>query len=629
MNLKNEKAIVVIFFLASVILFFAFGLYHLTKFETTDEHLWKYGRIKQYWQAIENKDWKKTYINDKPGVTIALFSGSALLFEPNPETHKIVDPIATQGGLFTLFDTSKTELINLLFRLPILLLSVLSLPLLLWLAFKAFDFWWLALFSVMFLSLNPVIVGISQIINPDSFLWIFASLSIFSFLAFQNKREKKFLILAGIFSGFSILSKYTAVTLFLFYLLAILAKIIFDDPKNSPKTDYKFLGKEFLNVALIFAIAIAIFSVLLPAVFVKPEYLLKGISQFINKDNFLIGAFLVFILGAIIFFKKNIFEQLVGFLRKKRSVIIILVSLMFFLVIIPIFLNVWSGQKAIPFDLLRDAAYANEPKEFNFGKLLANDGVIEKNIKLLLMEFYPFVFSLTPLGLLLVIFLSYRSFSGKLTNRTFSVLFFTLSFFLIYFTATLFTKVVTNVRYSIILYPLFSILSAVALIEFLEVLKSKNKKILILSACLIFFTSFYSLWSIRPFYFSYANSMLPKKFTINNSWGHGSYEAAQYLNSLPDAQNKIIWSNTATICQFFHGKCLNSRKIDLNIVRPDYFVISKRGDLKVKKRFVFTNPDFTGKDSGYYFEKMKTDYEWALFIDGRPDNFVKIIKFEN
>ncbi len=112
---RFEKIAVVLLLLASVAAFFAFGLFHLTKFETTDEHLWKYGRIKQYWQAIGNQDWEKTYINDKPGVTIAIFSGVGLLFESDPENHRNVFLSEDKKERLKFFNVSDTNFINFIF----------------------------------------------------------------------------------------------------------------------------------------------------------------------------------------------------------------------------------------------------------------------------------------------------------------------------------------------------------------------------------------------------------------------------------------------------------------------------------------------------------------------------------
>jgi hypothetical protein len=146
-----------------------------------------------------------------------------------------------------------------------------------------------------------------------------------------------------------------------------------------------------------------------------------------------------------------------------------------------------------------------------------------------------------------------------------------------------------------------------AVLEFLKTFKVDKEKNVFAGIILALFLGIFTLWNEKPFYFGYTNFLLPEKFSITQSWGHGTYEAAEYLNSLPGAENKVIWSNTNTICMFFKGKCLNTRKIDLNVVTPDYFVISKRGELKAEKGFVFINPDYAGKDSSYYYENLKTN----------------------
>lgn len=623
MKIKNEKIIIATFLFISIVLFFCFGLYHLAKSETTDEHLWKYQRISNYWEAFKEKNWKKTYINDKPGVTIALFSGIGLLFEPEPETHRY------KNGLFTAFDTVRTEQLNFAFRLPILLLATLSLPLFFWLIRKAFNSNWLALFATMFLALNPILIGITQIINPDSFLWIFGGLSTFSYLAFLNKKEKKFLWLSGIFGGFAMLSKYTAIILFVFYLLFLLAKIIFKKDDTEINAAYKFIFKEILNIILIFIISIAIFILFIPAIFVEPSYLTKGVAQFFKRGN-LTGfiVFGIFILGFIAVYRKKFFDLLINFLSKHKKKILIIACSLFAMLLILLIINAWSGQKLIPLDELRDTAYSQEPKKFNFGKMLKENSFLEKNIKLYSLEAYPFIFSLTPLSFLLIFFLLSKAILKKVRDNSSVALFSILSFSLIYFLMTVAVRVVANVRYSLLLQFLFSFLSAIALLELLESLKAKKRKYFIISAFFILIINFYSLWSIKPFYFSYESPFLPKKFTINSSWGDGFYEAAEYLNSKPNAENLVIYSNSATICPFFKGRCLSSRKINLNIIKPDYFIISKRGMLKEKNKFLFTNSDFQGKPSDWYFENLDTNYEWAIFIGDRQENYVKIVKFE-
>lgn len=605
LNQKEKIAIFAVLFL-SVILFFAFGFYHLTKFETTDEHLWKYGRIKQYWQALKNKEWEKTYINDKPGITVALISGSGLLFEPNPENHKITDPAITANGLFEVYDTQKTERINFVFRFPILIFSTLSLLIFFWLTLRSFSSPWLALFATIFISTNPILIGMSQIINPDSFLWIFGGLAAFSYLAFINTRENKFLLLCGLFTGMALLSKYTAFILFIFYALALFAKIIFLNREDSSAINQAYLFKQTGSILKILLIAIAVFSFFLPAVFSNPNYIIKGISQFLSVPNIIALLLVIGAVGFLTVRRNNLINDLIDWLAKKSSVFVKIVCVMFVLLILTSFVNVWTEQKISPVDALRDNAYANEPKEFNFKPLLVEENFLQKNIQLFLMEIYPFIFSISPVLIFLLLFILIKSFFGKISANSKPLIFLMISFFLIYFASTIFAQIITNARYLILLYPLLALLGAFTLIEFFQHLRIKSTRSFLFFSILIISCGALTLWHIRPFYFSYASSLLPGKFSIHDSWGHGFYEAAQHLNSLPNSTEHIIRSNSGTICPFLNGKCLKSRKIDINVARPDYFVTSKRGVLKERNHFIFINSTPI-KDSRYYYAKMQTE----------------------
>ncbi|MEI9967002.1 MAG: hypothetical protein WDN67_05285 [Candidatus Moraniibacteriota bacterium] len=82
-----------LFLVLALVTYLGFGLYHLGKFQTADEDLWfanlSTGRVHQYFAAWENHDWKHTRVNDKPGVTTALLSGSlGLLVDTNPEAKQ-------------------------------------------------------------------------------------------------------------------------------------------------------------------------------------------------------------------------------------------------------------------------------------------------------------------------------------------------------------------------------------------------------------------------------------------------------------------------------------------------------------------------------------------------------------
>ncbi len=629
-RLSKENIFIISILSISVMMFFAFGFFHLGKFETTDEHLWKYGRIKQYWTALAKQNWQKTYINDKPGVTVALISGIGLLSEQDPKVNQyLADDSGIEKGLFEKYNYQQTEITNFRFRLPILIFASLSLLLFFYLAWQAFSSKWIALFSTILIATNPILLGMSQIINPDSFFWIFGGLSAISYIALLNTKQKKFIFICGILTGFALLSKYTAFTLFLFYALALFAKLIFQKPEEAKKNDWKILFQRIGEIAKIFLISIAIFSFFLPAVFVNPEYLFKGIGQFFNWKSVSLLAMMFLALAMITIYTKDFFNKILSSLSKYKNVFAISACLLFSLLLAISFINVWTGQNIAPVDAMRDAAYANEPKEFNFKPVInKNDNLVIKNARFFLMEAYPFIFSLSPLILGAVIFVSYLSWKKKLQDEIAYPVVAIFLFSLAYFASTISAGVVTNVRYSIALYPLLAIVGALAIMKLGGLLNFDTKKFNIIISLIIIIFGLFTFWSMKPFYFSYTNFLLPQKYTIHDSWGHGSYEAANYLNFLPNSEKLIIWSNSDTVCRFFKGKCLRSRKIDLAKVTPDYFVISKRGALKTSNRFLLLNNPNEKKDSDYYFNNLKKLSVWELLIDNREDNFIRVIKYE-
>ncbi len=196
--------------------------------------------------------------------------------------------------------------------------------------------------------------------------------------------------------------------------------------------------------------------------------------------------------------------------------------------------------------------------------------------------------------------------------------------------ATYQARVVTNARYMIALFPLIALAGAVTIDEWVRrlVKEELQKKAFTIITSLLFILGVLTLWQLRPFYFSYTNFLLPNEQSIHDSWGHGFYEAAVYLNALPNAENLVIWSNSNTVCRFFVGKCLQSRQIDLSQVTPDYFVMSKRGVIKVRNQPVLKNNPWPDRDTAYYVDKVQNNPDWQLLLNGRPDNFVNIVRFE-
>jgi len=609
----KEKYIIAFFLATTIAVFFVFGFQHLTKFVTADEHYWVYERVPQYWKSISDRNFKKTLINDKPGVTVALISGAGLLNEKNPETHK-----TKIDNNLDIYNFNKTEKLYATFRLPILIFSGLFLIYFFWIIKKICNKW-IALWSVFFIGMSPILLGISQIINPDSLLWIFSSATIFSYLALLKYNQKKYLFFTSIFLGFAILSKYSANIFFPFFVFLFLLKFLFDDKKTNFLEIKNYFKKQIFNFFVIVIGSLATVSLFLPAVFIKPIYLYRLTLEFSLMKIIFSSILLIFlcILLDIYFLRGKILVIFKNFLMKK---LFLVKSSIFFILIVFITLiigrNFPSDLKVfnyIPFDI-KEIGYSHN---FNYFPNL-----FEK----LLIEFNPLVFSLTPIVLFVVISVLFGIIFLKIKFKYIFYLFSLIIFILIYYLASIFSDVAVTVRYSIILYPIAGLIAAIGIWEFWDMFfKKKFPKSLIMITIFIFTISIFSLYSSKPFYFCYSNFILPKNRIISDAWGYGGYEAAQHLNSLSDAEKLTIWADYHGVCDFFVGKCITDNRFDKEKYKIDYYVLTRRGRIKHTPYYnsrVGKYPDFS--QAFKYYDR--TDPFWELYINDRPQNYVRIFK---
>ena len=201
-------------------LFFSFGMYRLTEYAAVDEPLWFDGRIDKYWKNVGERDWRGTNISDKPGITIALASGPGLWFK----TTKDYKTAHVDGEVISLRNDVKS--FYLAYRLPLLIVITLLLPLFYFFLERLLGKRH-ALLSYVLIATSPILIGMSKIINPDSLLWLFAPLSLISYLAFLKRRSFRYLIFSGIFLGLALLTKYVSNILFIFFLGLIFLEYLY------------------------------------------------------------------------------------------------------------------------------------------------------------------------------------------------------------------------------------------------------------------------------------------------------------------------------------------------------------------------------------------------------------------
>jgi hypothetical protein len=410
------------------------------------------------------------------------------------------------------------------------------------------------------------------------------------------------------------LSKYIATILFPFLFVLVFLHILQNFKKWSEEDQAQ---KNILDISVGYWLTVIgsvfIFSLFFPAViFTKDYFQQKTVLTILNQLKFIFPLILFlnsFVFLAAHFFKKDalsIFCEKLIFLKDLLAKFVYLfLSSVFILVLLNWVLgNDFLGLSGIPFDTRKDPAFSLALPLY----------------QKIVLEFYPLVFSLSPLVISSILFLWIRSIFKK--NALDWIVFPLSLFILIYIGASILNNLLLTIRYDIMLYPLLFFIAATGVWEFVNLFPALSSRKALLSFCIIGI-SVISLWQSKPFYFEYTNSLLPKKYLITGSWGEGGYEAAQYLNSLPDAKNLTLWSDYYGTCEFFVGRCIKAYTASEFKNPIDYYSLTRRGEI----RYMFDHIRNPGNvDADKYYAKENPD--WKLEINGRPDDFVKIFKAE-
>jgi 4-amino-4-deoxy-L-arabinose transferase-like glycosyltransferase len=590
-----------------------FGLPRLTKFSAVDEHLWTYERIPQFWNALAEGRFKKTNINDKPGISVALITGFGMLqVDPKPYESLRVEAKTAQ-------DIALIETIHRAFRLPVYVFTLCMLPVFYFLLRKLFDSS-TALFSVIFIYLSPILLGISLIINPDSLLWIFLPLAIVSFLVFQKSNQFRYAGLGGLFLGLALLTKYVSALLYVYLLLLVFARaIFFVDTTHVVGT----IRKSFLGYVVAVAVSLLTVALLYPAAWVDPRIILE--TTFLSHPFAPIWKPFLFTLVVIaldIFMLKGLVSgSVVRILAPYRHFMIGAIYMITLSGALFVFVDTYFGMKFYDFQSMLASA-----------QIKSAVGVLSTiALKGIATGLFVLLFSIPPIVLVLALFAlgdSLRIFWKKTFTEETIILSFLVTFMLLYYVASALNNVQATVRYQIALYPIIAIIAGVGMSQIL-------KRGVILHGIPVWGTSLVliglmvgSLWFIRPYYFAYASELLPKEYVVNmKDMGDGSYQAAQYLNALPNAEQMHIWSDKVAVCEYFVGKCTISLKpkhiVDIHF---DYFILSNGREPKTRYFLSLRDivvPEFVRMGTLY----TSDDFEGhTIVIDDRPGNFVKVVK---
>jgi 4-amino-4-deoxy-L-arabinose transferase-like glycosyltransferase len=596
-----------IFFGIFLVVYLFFAVSHLGQFLTADENKWLYERIPNYWTAIADQKWKKTFINDKPGVSVAIVSSPGYLLYPDSREHCV-----DGEDRIIRCNTEESESFLIAYRLPLVLINGLLL-LGLFLVISRLVNPWVGLWSALLIGLSPPLVGITQIVNPDALLWSFASLATFTFFLTLKTQKKKLAFLSGFLLGMALLSKYVALILIPFYFGVLVLYYLFSDAQKSEASTTLKSHLGALGITIMAALVTV--CVLLPAFLFYPEsYFKKYVESIAHTGAFALIALvpIIFVLLDTFVFKNKTLEILRKIGVSSRRYFLWLPILLFITLIATIATRLLFPGLEIFTTLPFDAKEISTAWKVYF---------IELNYwKILLLEWSPLAFSLTPVVLLGLGLLSWRALKREWPSEGLWIV--TLSLFAFgYIGVLIATDVLTTIRYSIILYPFMGFLAAMGFWYFSERINHAYKYIVL--TLFIFVLSLLSLYLSKPFYLNYTSNLLPKTSILTDAWGYGGYEAAEYLNSLPDAENITVWADYYGVCEFFVGKCLTAYTFDGTTIKPDYFVLTRRGNIRYGSRFMRWE-EKSGLTAYKYYSD--TNPAWQLEIGGHPGNYVRVIK---
>lgn len=593
---------------------FAFvGTSRLGQFVAVDEALWLYGRIPKYWNAIENLELNRTSISDKPGITVALASGAAMVKYDYPELFKKTKGV--DKGIEEFFFA---------FRLPVVLVAALFLPLFYYLIERLLGRT-RALFSYSFIALSPVTLGMTKIVNPDAFLWIFAPLTLLAYLAFIKRRHPAYLFLAGGLLGLTLLTKYVGNIVVVFLFGVIFLEYIFNDRPLGRRSFVDTIREALIHYATLLFVALSLFAILYPAVFLAPGKLLEATiqSQAFESVSPLFLGIIFFVLADRVVTRARVTEQTLAFFRRFRVTFGRIIASVFLASMSFVVANVWLGMRW-----------------FDFTALLASPKTIGRNTDLLgifFTNFHPLLFGVTPIvlsSLFASAILLFRSSFRDTARGRLSL--YLMIFILLYYLGATVSGVASITRYQIVLFPIAGVIAGIAAGELFLLMKKRfsfpfERRFLLPMLLLVVSGAGVLTLARTPFPVSYASALLPERYhTDIKDMGSGSYEAAMYLNTLPNAKDVTVWTDKSGVCKFFVGRCKSS--FDWREYRKetfDYVVVSAGRQSRTTSRVMTAVED--QRSDVLRFDRYYGRTEgaaWELLVNGRPSQYVRIFPFE-
>ncbi len=577
-----------------------FGLLDISKQALVDEPLWAYDRIEQYWHNLAEGDLHHVRPSDKPGVTIAILGGYGLTKHVRP--HEIRD---TETPEF------RSDLIGAM-RIPIVLAVTALLPLFFYLVMRLLGTK-IAIASLAFIAVSPILIGVTRILNPDALLWILLPLTLLSFLLQLQQRNWTHIILTGILLGLGLLTKYVMNILLIVLPLAIVVHALYHTTETHHMRT--LLKKNFRGMLWSILVALLAYCLLLPSIWVRPEHILEGtiLSQAFEPIwKFYVLGMIVLIADLYASRTSLITHLLCRLTRWKQH-------------LLPSIAAGWLGIITVTIV----TAYLQSP--FDYQLSLQSPKASGRDLGFLTTFFADFYVLIFAIGIpILISFLIGLYLLARKSSQALQWLYAILLLFPpLYYLGSAISGVTTILRYQVAAFPLVFIVAAYGLTQ---ILNARKTAIQIAVSIVVAGILLLNLFMARPYYFSFVSELLPQDDVLNiKDMGDGSYQAAMYLNALPGAREMTIWADKAGVCAVFVGSCettVTASTIAEQKLVFDYFVTSRTRKHLTERHAPRHRRKEDAPAQTYHFERLYSDdvpVVHEILPSKRKANYIRII----
>lgn len=538
--------------LGAVLVFLGFGLHHLGQFLTVDEERWLFKRVPKLYEALLSLDWAGTRVNDKPGHLPALLAGIVTLFWD-----------------VKAFDEYNIETYLFYWRLPILLCNAVFLHVSHRLTTRIAGHR-TALLCTVLIATSPVLIGMSQIVNPDALLWSTTYVSTLAFLLFLKGGAWRDAVVSACFLSLALTCKVTAAFFYLaFFGLVYLGYLADLFPIRS-------FGQRCAGWLLVVALSAVGFFAIFPACWADPRIAWAGtMGSGIARMTLVPFAVVLTVVCAEIVLLGGRFSS-----RIKRTSfplvatssiagIFILISLTYVLFLSVICDKYWdllfwrgSTEKHV-LRAMAKAVYVNA--------VTSNPGSLAGRL-----AFCAFALA----GLF-----GFRRFRDRLRDD--ALLLVSAALIPVYIASASLAGFNLFSRYQITLYPLYCAMAASSL----RLFPGRHAWVtgVMVAWCAI------DLVRSAPFFYCYTNFANFRNAPITDPWGFGGYELAQATNARKDAEWLRIWADREGFEIFSVSKTYSWPKLPWRIKDLTHVVLSQRGErmaLGARQNIAVRRPEY-------------------------------------